>query len=502
MVRSLFSRVAVGAVALAALGLASGQSITIAISEGIQGFDPAGNNRTVASTVYPNIFDALVHKDAAGNMIPGLATSWEPVDADSWRIALREGVTWHDGQPFTAADVEFTIERIATTTELARNVLFAHVTDVEVVNDHEVLIHTEVPDPLMPGNLAANGAQIVPKHYYESAGVDAATVSPIGTGPYKFVEYRPDDRLVVEAYADYWGGVPVYQQATFRVIGENTTSVSELVTGGVQITGVSATDRQRVEESASTRLIIQPTNRVAHWTFNVSEDQVTSDPRVREAIDYAIDDALMLEILQDGFGTPTRVRSSPADSFAPLQYYDTYLYDPERAQEILAEAGYGPGEVHITLMGATSNADQAELTATMLEAVGMTTEVKVFESSVWSSTYWQTGEFTNMAAVGSSNSTFDYGNTLTDLMCPEGVHSFRSHWCHEEFSDLVRQANAEVNAERRTELLNAATEILLQERPQLYMFNTVNFMGISNDVEFEARADGHLLVFFARPASN
>src|SRR5690606_23763739 len=141
------------------------------------------------------------------------------------------------------------------------------------------------PDPLMPGNLAANGAQIVPKHYYESAGVDAATVSPIGTGPYKFVEYRPDDRLVVEANADYWGGVPVYQQATFRVIGENTTSVSERITGGVRITGVDATARQRVEDNASTRLIIQPTNRVAHWTFNVAEDQVTSDPRVREAID-------------------------------------------------------------------------------------------------------------------------------------------------------------------------------------------------------------------------
>src|SRR5690606_19146082 len=260
--RSRLSQIAIGALALAALGMASAQSITIAISEGIQGFDPAGNNRTVASTVYPNIFDALVHKDAAGNMVPGLATSWEPVDADSWRIVLREGVTWHDGQPFTAADVEFTLERIASTTELARNVLFAHVTDVEVVNDHEVVIHTETPDPLMPGNLAANGAQIVPKHYYESAGVDAATVSPIGTGPYKFVEYRPDDRLVVEANADYWGGVPVYQQATFRVIGENTTSVSELITGGVQITGVDATDRQRVEDNASTRLIIQPTNRV------------------------------------------------------------------------------------------------------------------------------------------------------------------------------------------------------------------------------------------------
>ncbi len=494
--------IVVAALALAAFGSATAQSITIAISEGLQGFDPAANNRTVASTVYPNIFDALVHKDATGNMIPGLATAWEPVDANSWRITLREGVRWHDGEPFTAEDVEFTIERIASTPELARNVLFSHVTGVDVVSDYEVIINTERPDPLMPGNLSANGAQIVPKHYFESAGVDVATTRPIGTGPYKFVEYRPDDRLVLEANEDYWGGAPTYKEAVFRVIGENTTAVSELITGGVQITGVDASDRQRVEDNAATRLIIQPTNRVAHWTFNVSEGQVTADPRVREAIDYAIDDALLLEILEDGFGTPTRVRSAPADAFAPLQYYDTYLYDPERAQEILAEAGYAPGEVHITLMGATSNSDLAELTATMLEAAGMTAEIQVFESSVWSSTYWQTGEFTNMAAVGSSNSTFDYGNSLTDLMCPEGVHSFRSHWCNEEFSDLVRQANAEVDATHRTELLNAATEILLEERPQVYMYNTVNFLGVSSAVDFEARADGHLLVFFAKPAAN
>jgi peptide/nickel transport system substrate-binding protein len=487
--------------ALVVSGMAGAQSITIAISEGMPGFDPGANNRTIPSYVYPNLFDSLIHKDPDGALVPGLATAWEAAGASAWRITLRPDVRWHDGEPFTAADVKFTIERIATTPELARHILFSHVVEVEIVNDLEVVVRTERPDPLFPLNLVSNGAQILPRHHVEGRGIDTAAVQPIGTGPYRFVEYRPDDRLILEANDDYWGGAPVFLEAIFRVIGENTTAVSELITGGIHMTAVAATDRDRVESNATTRLVAQPTNRVVHWTFNVRDGQVTADPLVREAIDYAIDDAVFVEVLEDGFGSTTRVRSSPVDSFGPMQYYGTYLYDPERAVELLQEAGFGPNELHITLMGANDSGDRAELTAAMLEAVGIRVTVQLFESGVWSSRYWNAGQFTNMAAVGSSNSTFYYGNTLTDLVCPTGVHSFRSGWCHEEFSQLVTEANSEMDPDRRQALLNEATEIVLRERPQIYMYNTVNFIGIANDVEYQPRADGHLIVFDARPAA-
>lgn len=489
-------------VSLALAGSALAQTLTVAINEGMPGFDPGANNRTVPSQVYPNIFDKLVGKDVNGQLIPSLALTWESTGPNTWHLTLREGVTWHDGAPFTAADVEFTIERIANTPELARHVLFNNVTDVEVLGDYEIVIHTERIDPLLPNNLAANGAEILPKHYFEAVGVDAATVSPIGTGPYKFVEYRPDDRLIVEAYEGHWRGVAPYSQVVFRVIGEGTTAVSELITGGVQITSVSASDRDRVESSPNVRLVAQPTNRVVHWTFNTSEGLPTSDPRVRAAIDYAIDDTVFVEVLEGGYGNVTRARTGPGDNFAPSGVYGEYLYDPERAVELLAEAGYGPGELHITLMGGTEANDRAELTAAMLEAVGIVADIQLFESSVWSSRYWNPGEFVHMAAVGSSNSTFDYGSTLTDLMCPEGVHSARSHWCHEEFSQLVRDANAELDPAKRQELLDQATQIILDERPQIYMYNTVNFIGIANSVDYTPRADGHLFLFEAKPAGN
>ncbi len=484
--------------ALALLAVSQAQTLTIAINEGIPGFDPTQTTRTVANNVYPNIFDTLLVLDREGQIAPSLATSWAAESDTTWRFHLRDDVTFHDGEPLTADDVKFTLERLANTPELIRHVLMAGLTGVDVISDTEILIHTAAADPLLPQNLATPATSILPQHYFESVDADTVTQLPIGSGPYQFVEYRPDDRLIVQAYEGHWRGQPEYSELVFRVITENTTSVSELVTGGVQISAISANDLERVENSGSARVTVQPTNRAVHWTFNVSEDQVTSNKLVRQAIDWAIDNQVFIDVLEAGYGTPTRARTGPGDAFLPTQYYDTYNYDPERAIALLAEAGYGPGELTIVLGGATSASDRAELTAAMLEAVGINADIQLYESSVWSSRYWTPGEFINTAAVGSSNSTKDYGSTLSDLMCPEGAHSQRSHWCHEEYSDLVREANSELDNERRAELLNAAADILVDELPQVYLYNSVSFMGVSNSVDWAPRPDGSLWMFDAR----
>lgn len=483
------------------LGLGSAQTLTVAINEGMPGFDPTQTTRAVANNVYHNIFDTLIMRDQSGQLTPSLALSWEPVSDTSWHFVLRDDVLWHDGEAFTAEDVKFTLERLAGDPELIRHVLMADLDHVEIVSPTEIVIHMNGPDPLLPTNLSAPGTAILPQHYIESAGIDAATLTPIGTGPYRFVEYRPDDRLILTAFEDHWRGAPGYPELVFRVITENTTSVSELITGGVQISSVSANDLDRVQNSGSATVISEPTNRTVQWTFNVSEDQATSDVRVRQAIDYAIDNQVFIDVLEQGYGTPARIRGGPVDTLTQSQYYGTYNYDPERAIELLAEAGYGPGELTIVLGGASSVSDRAELTGAMLEAVGIVADIQLYESSVWTSRYWTPGEFTNMAAVGSSNSAQDYGSTLADLMCPEGAHSQRSHWCHEEFSDLVRTANAEVDADLRNELLAAATEILLEEMPQIYLYNSVNFLGVANNLDWTPRADGRLWMFEARPAN-
>lgn len=483
---------------VSAAGFAQGTDrITVAVSAGPAGFDPQNNNSSLTSGIYINIFEYLIFKDEQGNFTPALATSWEAVNDNAWRVTLREGVLWHDGEPFTAADVKFTFERVANDPLLVRHSYYRHISEVEVVNDYEVIFHTSRPDPIFPSNLSRNGASVIPQHYYEAVGVDQAARAPIGTGAYRFVEYRTDDRLVLAAFDDYWNGRAAYDEAVFRVIPENSTAVSELLTGGVDITvGISQTELSRLANSRAAHTAAISGNGVRIMSFNTSADEATGDPRVREAVEYAVDSELLLEILQEGYGVAVRGRVSPQTTASPLDLYDANLYDPEHARALLAEAGYAPGELTLSLMGSSSYADMADLVAAMLNDVGVNADIQLFESSVWAT---KRASSPNIAFGGASDSSFDYGNSLIDLTC-NGVYFKETNWCNEEYSALVAQANGEFDPEVRAALLDEATRILTAERPHAYLFSTVTFYGVSNTVDFTPRADSLIVLSETTPA--
>jgi peptide/nickel transport system substrate-binding protein len=480
-------------------GFAQGtERITISVGAGPTGFDPQNNNNSLTSGIYINIFEYLIFKDANGDFMPALATGWEAIDDNAWRVTLREGVLWHDGEPFTAADVKFTFERVANDPLLVRHSYYSHISEVEIVNDHEVIFHTSRPDPIFPSNLSRNGASVIPQHYYEAVGVDQASRVPIGTGAYRFVEYRTDDRLVLAAFDDYWNGRPAYDEAVFRVIPESSTAVSELLTGGVDIVNsVRQTELSRFDNASGARIKSVNGNSINLVNFNNSPDEPTGDVRIRQAVDYAIDNELVSEIMQDGYGVPVRGRVSPQTTGSPLELYDAFLYDPERSRELLAEAGYAPGELTLILMGSAGYADMADLIAAMLNEVGINAEIQLFEPSVWTT---KTSTFPHISFGGASDSSFDYGNSLVDLTCPNGVYSQRVRWCNEDYSALVERANSEFDPEVRAGLLREASNILLDEIPMAYLYNTASFHGISNAVDFTPRADSLIVLSETKPA--
>lgn len=490
---------------LLALGSAHAQpQVTVAVASLPTHFDPQNNNSAAVSGIIINLFEYLLMKDANGQFQPALATSWESVDPLTWRVTLREGVVWHDGTPFTAADVKFTFERVAQDATLVRHAYYKHITEVEIVNDHEVLFHTATADPIFLSNLSRNGASVLPKAYWESVGSDAASQNPIGTGPYKFQELRTDDRLVLAVNEDYWGGRPAYDTAVFRRIAEGSTAVSELLTGGVDIvTSVSQAEVARLQASTAAEAVAVVGNRITHITFNTREGQITADPLVRAAVDYAVDDQLLVDVLQDGAGVPVRGRVSPGTFGSPLGYYDTYLYDVEEAQRLLTAAGYGPSNpAQITLMGSSSYADVADLIGAMLEEAGFTVDIRLFESSVWSAKYSSTGDFTNVAFGAASDSSFDYGNSLIDNTCPNGVYHVQTGWCDAGYDELVTQANTEFDVATRVALLDDATAILAEARPQYYLYASATFVGVGNNISFEPRADSLIVLANAHPAGN
>jgi peptide/nickel transport system substrate-binding protein len=507
MPKASLSSLFVALLLLGLFGAAGAQQVReLVIAQGIDipGFDVHDHNNTAVEAVHTNLFDYLLWRDAEGEWQPALATGWAPEGETAWRFTLREGVLWHDGEPFIAADVKFTLERVARDESLLEYGNYRQIREVEVVNDHEILIHTEAPDPILLNRLSRLGSSILPKHHVEAVGWDGFAVDPIGTGPFRFVEWRRDDRVVMEAFDEHWRGRPAWDRLVHRTIPEASTRVSELLTGGVHIaTNIPTQDAARVEAGDVARVAPWPTARVMLFVVNTDEGGVTGDARVREAIDYAIDNQLLIDALMGGLGTPVRGRVTPGISAVPMELYDSYLYDPEEAVRLLEEAGYGPGELTVSLQGPAGryplDAEIVELVGVMLEQVGVNVQLETLEWSAYLSRIWDVNQVENLGLIGLGNSMFDGSLALAALTC-DGSYAERTNWCNEDFERLFYEAETELDGERRAELLREAFYIVAEERPMIFLFQLENLAGVNVNVDWSPRPDEMLWMFDAQPA--
>lgn len=481
------------------------REIVIAQGVDVSTFDVHNHSTTAYEALLTNIFDYLIMMDGNGDRQPALAVSWEPISDTTWRFALRDDVLWHDGQPFTAADVKFTLERVATDDTLTQYENYRQISGVDVVSDHEVLIHTHGPDPLLVNRLSRIGSGIVPKHYVERVGWDGFSTSPIGTGPYRFVEWQRDQHVVLEAFAEHWRGQPAYDRVVHRTIIEDSTRVNELLTGGVHIaTNIPPQEEERIAESSVASTLPWPSPRVMMFIVNTSADKATGDPLVREAIELAIDNQLLIDTLMGGYGTPVKARATPGVTAVPMEFYDQYDFDPGRAVELLAEAGYGPGDLTIKLEGPAGrypmDTEVVELVAIMLEQVGINTEMEVLEWSSFQSRIWNVNNVENIVLMGLANSMFDGWHAQRAFLC-DGSYIGRTNWCNEEFDELVRAAEVELNEELRVQYLRDAFYIMAEERPLITLYQVENLVGVNDGVSWTPRPDEGLWMFDARPAA-
>lgn len=487
------SLVAIATLAALALPAWGQDDLVIAQSVSVPGFDPHTHGTTSVEAVLVNIYDYLIMRDDTGAIQPALATSWTQLDETRWQFALRDDVTWHDGETFGAEDVAFTLERVANDESLFEHDSFRQITDVEIVDDLTVVIHTEGPDPVLLNRLSRKGAAILPKHVVDAIGWDGFTEAPIGTGPYRMAEWRRDDRVVLEAFDAHWRGAPGFDRVVFRYVPEDATRVGELIAGNVHIIdNVPPQDVARINGSDGALVAGQPTTRIMMLLFNTAADAATGDLRVRQAIDWAIDDALLIEAAMDGYGTPTLARVSPGVDAVPMTYYGTYNYDPERARALLAEAGYGPGELSITLQGPDGrypkDAEQLEIIAVMLEQVGVNVTYESLEWSSFKSRVWDVNQVENVGLIGLANSMFDGWFALRTLPC-DGSYAGKTNWCNAEFDQLMADAEFNLDLEERAAQLARAYEIVADELPMSGLFQLEGLVGVSTDVTWTPRPD-------------
>lgn len=469
-----------------------------------QGTDPVAldvtQHREVPTyNVTMNIFDGLLHKRPDGSFEGGLATSWRRLDDTTWELDLRRGVRFHNGEPFTAEAVRFTLERIVNPDyRSARRTGYLFVQDLEVVDDFRVRLRTTRPYPLTEALLAE--LQIVPPRYYAQVGPDGFNRHPIGTGPYRFVRWVKDTVVELEANPEYWRGAPAFGRLEFRPIPNPVTRVASLIAGEADvIVNVPPPLIAQVDASTTARVKVVDGARVIYVGLNTKLDSPLKDRRVRQALNYAVDVPSIVKGVLQGLGTPTSTLLTAVDfGFSPD--VQPYPYDPARARQLLAEAGY-PNGFETTLQTPSgrylNDLQVAQAIAAQLEAVGVKVKIEVREFGAYNRDLFS-GNAGPMFLLGWGNPVFDADYIFYPLL---RTGELLSYFSHEGIDRLLDVGHGAVDREVRRRAYREVVPLIHQEAPVIFLYKQRDAYGVSRRVEWEPRSDEFLWMFDARPAA-
>lgn len=379
--------------------------LTIGVRSEASSLDPHWTQLSAAVQVHEHIFEKLVALDSASQPIPGLAVSWEPLDETTWEFKLREGVTWHDGEPFTAEDVIFTFDRlkggISGAPASPAFQLDKGGKTWTAVDDLTVHITTDGPYPTVAEDLAM--LPIVAAHAAEGAveSVDFNSgKATVGTGPFKFESFNPGDSVTIVKNDDWWGGEVAWDQVVFRPVTQDASRLAALLNGDVDIIDYPPTvDLPQLQEDPNFTVSTIPSDRLIYLMpgykhverfitdndGNVMQPNPLRDWRVRKALSLAVNREAIRDRIMGGASLPAK-NIVPPGFFGYVEGLEADPYDPEAAQALLEEAGYGEG-FRITLHGPNdryiNDARILEAVAQMWSRVGITTEVDAMPRNIF-----------------------------------------------------------------------------------------------------------------------
>ena len=471
-------------------------ALTIALPSNPETIDPHQFRSVLTGSILTNICETLLTRDAKTmELKPLLATSWRNINPTTWEFKLRRGVKFHNGEPFDAESVKFSIDRtIGSKLNTLGKVLWPPSIgqEVQIVDPATVRISTKVPDPILPNRVAAESVNMVPPKAMADHREKFVSDRPIGTGPYRFVEYVVGDRLVVEASPDYWGAKPASPRIVWQIVPDAATRVAALSRGTVDvIVNLPVPLISTVEGDGKLAVYSELGSSVHLLLLNALQAPPLKDRRVRQALAYAIDRATILKSLFAGRGQLSNsvVARQVTNAIDP----GAHAYDPERAKKLLAEAGQGGG-FELTLWQATGRWSQAEEAAQLIagywEKVGVRTSLQTLE--------W--GEYNRRAGRGLLkdagyyafiNGTWD-PSYLTQRFLPS-YGSFRYYDAAGDLRHVIEEHEQTFDAKRRRELATQVQKGLQEEVGWLYLWQLDEIFGVSRKVKgFRMRPD-HIL---------
>ena len=434
-------------------------SITVAIQLEPPNLDPTGGAaQAIDSVLYANVFEGLTRFDADGSIIRGLAQSWEiSADGTVYTFNLAAGVTFHDGTTMDAEDVKFSLDRArAEDSTNAQKGLFAGITDVTVVEPLVVQVTLDQPNGNFLFNMAWGDAVIVAPESIE----DIAS-TPIGTGPFTFTDWVQGDRIELTRNADYWGEAPALESATFRFISDPTAAFAAVMAEDVDAFIGFPAPENLPQFEADPRFQVLVGNTEGETILSTNNKMPPFDnPLVREAVAHAIDRQAIIDGAMFGLGPPLGTQFAPHTP-ANLDLTSKSPFDPDRARELLTEAGFADGFTTTLKLPPPSYARRGgEIIASQLRAVGIETEITNLE---WAQ--WIEEVFTNK----------DFGLSIVSHTEPMDIGIYANpdyyfQYDNPEFQALMEELNGTTDPDGRNVLMNKAQTIIADDYVNGYLF--------------------------------
>ena len=456
MKKNLFKRGA--ALLLAAVTMLSGcgggasqeaKTNDIVLAEGtdLKALDPQESGDIYSNFFLKHVYNRLFKLNAENEIECDLAESYEILDDVTYHIVLKQGVKFHDGSELTANDVKFTLERAKEKSNTKVNA--ENIDTVTVNSDYDLTVTTKAPYPSFLYFLSGENMSIVSESVVSEAEADGGVYgdSPIGTGPFKFVEWAPNDHWTIERFEDYFGEAPLADSLTCRIIPEASARVIALENNEVDaVLTVGAVESANVEANPDLVLESGISPALSYLGLNCRKGPL-ADKKVRQAISYGINKQEIIDTVLEGQG---EVANSYMGKTIPgwNESLEPYPHDPEKAKELLAEAGYGDGFTLKLYASGDQNNRTAQLIQAQLGEIGITVDINMYDWGAFTEAVNRGDE--DIFIMGWANRSGDPDYSITPLFHSSSIGF--NNGCYIEdakLDEMIDSAKSEMDSDAR-----------------------------------------------------
>jgi len=494
VLRTGAASLAVGLTGLPRLAAAQDDGLTIAYNVNLPSFDPTVGPSAVNPTIqgiYQSIFDQFIAQNADLSFRPGLLTDWGWTDDNTKvQMTVREGATWHNGDPVTPEDVVWSLER-AGDPEGGNPIQFVWAKIGNYQIDGQTITADVLEyDPTLFKWMGFLTGYVLPKAYFEEVGPEGFEDAPIGSGPYMVDRFERNAFIRLKAHPGYWGNKPDFETVTIKFVTDATSRVAEVESGQSDLTlEIPYEEFDRLREQDALEGTSIPVSDIGMIFINDVEPM--NDPNVRKAMHLAIDKQLIIDRLLSGYGVPISTLQTP--EYAAYDPSITVDYDPDRAVELLAESGYGPDNpvtftIQTTRGFKPKDYEMIQAIVGLWRRIGIEAEIEVYEIAK----HYELRAADTLAPAA----FYNWGNSVGDPSTSTGFTMFgpspHSVWDGQEMIDMIGPLWGEADEEKRIEGYKAVDRKVAEDALVIPILQYVQPIVHRAGLSVEAQASGAL----------